>query len=234
MPHPFKRSTLRYGRTPEPTTGFRKPGQTWDTRIGSARVRAKNWRLLAFGCICIASILTGTLTWLVTARTNAPFVIEVDQQGRARNVGIASANYKPSDAQFAFHLAAFIENVRAIPADAIVLRKNWLKAYAFVTDRAAVTLNEYARANDPFAKVGQRTIAVEVKSVVRASIQSFLVRWIERTYDGGALTTTHRFSGVLAVLITLPTTAEKLSQNPLGIYVHAINWSQDLATKDVK
>ena len=36
--------------------------------------------------------------------------------------------------------------------DPVVVRQNWLKAYDFVTDRAAVTLNEYARDNDPFAK----------------------------------------------------------------------------------
>jgi type IV secretion system protein VirB5 len=26
----------------------------WDERIGSARVQAKNWRLMAFGCLTLA------------------------------------------------------------------------------------------------------------------------------------------------------------------------------------
>ena len=43
----FKRSTLRYGETPEPITPYQKAAQVWDERIGSARVQAHNWRLMA-------------------------------------------------------------------------------------------------------------------------------------------------------------------------------------------
>src|SRR3546814_11614693 len=45
----FKRALQRYGRTPEPETPYQRAGQLWDERIGSARVQAKNWRLMAFG-----------------------------------------------------------------------------------------------------------------------------------------------------------------------------------------
>ena len=47
----FKRSAVHYGRTPEPVTPYQKAAQVWDERIGSARVQAKNWRLMAFGCL---------------------------------------------------------------------------------------------------------------------------------------------------------------------------------------
>ena len=42
-----------------------------------------------------------------------------------------------------------------IPADPVIVRQNWLRAYDFTTDRGALALNDYARANDPFAKVGK-------------------------------------------------------------------------------
>ena len=42
-----------------------------------------------------------------------------------------------------------------MPADAIVLRQDWLRAYDFTTDRGAAALNEYARSNDPFANLGE-------------------------------------------------------------------------------
>ena len=48
--------------------------------------------------------------------------------------------------------------MRSLSIDPVVVRQNWLKAYNFVTDKAAVTLNEYARGNDPFAKVGRETV----------------------------------------------------------------------------
>jgi type IV secretion system protein VirB5 len=64
-----------------------------------------------------------------------------------------------------------------LPADAIVLRQDWLRAYDFTTDRGAAALNDYARTNDPFAKLGNTQISVEISSVIRASPESFRVAW---------------------------------------------------------
>jgi type IV secretory pathway TrbF-like protein len=41
-------------RTPEPETPYLKAAQVWDERIGSPRVQAKNWRLMAFGSLVLA------------------------------------------------------------------------------------------------------------------------------------------------------------------------------------
>ena len=68
----------------------------------------------------------------------------------------------PQMREIAYHLARFIENVRSLSIDPVVVRNNWLRAYDFVTDRAAATLNDDARSNDPFAKLGRETVAVEV------------------------------------------------------------------------
>ena len=104
--------------------------------------------------------------------------------------------------------------MRSLSIDPVVVRQNWLKAYDFVTDRAAVTLNEYARDNDPFAKVGRETVAVEVASVVRASDTSFQVRWLERIFEGGALKDTKRLTGLFSIVITPPRTVEAGAQEP--------------------
>src|SRR3546814_5549384 len=59
----FKRAVQRYGRTPTPETPYQRAGQLWDERIGSARVQARNWRLMAFGCLGLTSALSGGLLW---------------------------------------------------------------------------------------------------------------------------------------------------------------------------
>jgi hypothetical protein len=114
-----------------------------------------------------------------------PWVVQVDRLGQAQAVAPATADYQPTDPQIAFYLARFIEQVRSIPADAIIVRQNWLRAYDFTTQGGALALNDYARANDPFAKVGKQQVAVEVSSVIRASPTSFRVAWIERRYQDG-------------------------------------------------
>lgn len=119
-------------------------------------------------------------------------MVEVNQLGEVKAVAPAIEAYRPTDAQIAYHLARFIANVRSLSIDPIVVRQNWLDAYDYATDRGASVLNEYARANDPFKRVGQTSVAVETTSVVRASDNSFQIRWIERTYANGALATTER------------------------------------------
>ncbi len=230
----FKRSSLRYGTTPPPVTPYQKAAQIWDDRIGSARVQAHNWRRMAFGCIGVAFVLLGGLIWMLRAGGAAPYVVEIDVKGNVRAVGPAQDNYKPNDAQIAFHLARFVEHVRGLSIDPVVVRANWLKAYDGVTDRAAITLNDHARDADPFGKVGQRSITVEVTSVVRASDTSFQVRWLERVFDNGTPKDTRALTGIFSIVLSTPRTADIIRKNPLGIYVHAFNWSPDLVAGETK
>jgi type IV secretory pathway TrbF-like protein len=224
----FKRPSVHYGRTPEPVTPYQKAAQVWDDRIGSARVQAKNWRLMAFGCLALSTGLAGSLVWQSTQGTITPWVVEVDRLGQAQRVAPANTDYQPTDPQIAYHLARFIEDIRGLPADAIVLRQNWLRAYDFTTDRGAAALNDYARTNDPFAKLGKVQVSVEVSSVIRASTESFRVAWVQRAYDNGSLGSTERWTAILSVVIETPRDADRLRKNPLGVYVHAINWSKEL------
>jgi type IV secretion system protein VirB5 len=224
----FKRPSVRYGRTPEPETPYQKAAQVWDERIGSARVQAKNWRLMAFGSLMLSAGLASGLLWQSLRGTVTPWVVEVDHLGQAERIAPAISDYQPADPQIAFHLARFIEDVRGLPADAIVLRQNWLRAYDFTTDRGAAALNDYARVNDPFANLGKLQISIEISSVIRASPGSFRVAWLQRTYENGSLSSTERWTAILTIAIATPHDAERLRKNPLGIYVNAINWSKEL------
>ncbi len=144
-------------------------------------------------------------------------------------VGPATGDYRPTDPQIAWHLARFIEQVRSLPADPVIVRQNWLRAYEFTTDRGAAALNDYARASDPFTRVGKQQIAVEVSSVIRASPDSFRLAWVERRYENGQLAATERWSAILTLVIQPPRDADRLRTNPLGIYVNAINWSREMS-----
>jgi type IV secretion system protein VirB5 len=185
----FKRASSSYGQSPFPETPYQKAGQIWDERIGAARVQAKNWRLMALGCLGLCFVTTSALVWRSLQSTVTPYVVEVDGTGAARAIAPATERYIASDAQIAHHLAGFIENVRGLSVDPVVVRENWLRAYEFVTDR-----------------------------------------WIEKTYENGALMQAQRFTGNFTMITQAPTDAETLRVNPLGLYVHALNWGQDLVT----
>lgn len=226
----FRRAVQRYGITPEPVTPYQKAAQVWDERIGSARVQARNWRLMALGGLLLSTGLSAGLVWQSMQSRVVPFVVEVDRLGEPRALQPADQGYQPTDPQIAWHLARFITDVRTVSLDPVLMRQNWLSAYDFATARGARFLGDYARAADPFGQIGTRTVSVEVTSVVRASDRSFQVKWTESDYERGNLAGTSRWTAMVSVTIRPPGSAETLRKNPLGLYVDAIDWSQELDT----
>ena len=226
--NPFRRPSVHYGKTPVPETPYQKAAQVWDERIGSARVQAKNWRLIAFGNLGLAAGLAAALVWQATRGTIVPWVVEVDKLGEAQAVAPAIADYRPSDTQIAWYLARFIEQVRSVPIDPIIVRQNWLSAYDFVTGRGALALNDYARTNDPFSKIGKVQVSVDVSSVIRASPDSFRIAWVERRYENDALVATERWTAIVTIVIETPHDADRLRRNPLGVFIRGLNWSKEL------
>jgi len=224
----FKRPHARYAEAPEPVTPYQAAAQAWDERIGSARVQARNWRLMAFGCLALALLMTGGLVWRSAQSIVTPYVVEVDTGGQVRAVGEAATPYRPNDAQIAHHLARFITLVRSLSIDPVVVRQNWLDAYNYTTDRGAAVLNDYARTNDPFARIGQESVTVQINSVVRASDSSYQVRWSEHRFVNGAADGIERWTAVVSVVLQTPRTEQRLRRNPLGIYVNGLSWSREL------
>ena len=224
----FKRSVQRYGRTPEPETPYQRAGQLWDERIGSARVQARNWRMIAFGMLAVSGGMSGGLIWQSLQSRIVPYVVAVDRLGEARAVSEAEASYRPTDPQIAWHLAKFVENVRSVSLDPVLMRKDWLSAYDFATQRGAAFLGDYARSANPFAGIGERSVAVQVTSVVRASDKSFQVKWTETTYERGNQTGLAHWTGILTVATKAAASVDTLRKNPLGVYVDAIDWSREL------
>ncbi|MDQ7743125.1 MULTISPECIES: conjugal transfer protein TrbF [Hydrogenophaga] len=228
----FKRPQVRYADTPQPATPYQSAAQAWDERIGSARVQAKNWRLMAFGCLSLALLMAGGLVWRSAQSIVTPYVIEVDQAGQVRTVGEAATPYRPTDAQTAHHIARFVTLVRSLSIDPIVVRQNWLDAYDYATDKGAVVLNEYARTSDPFARIGKESVTVQIASVTRASDTSFNVRWTEQRFVTGALDRTERWNAVVSIVQQTPRTEQRLRKNPLGIYVNGLSWSRELDSSE--
>src|SRR6202051_5186359 len=107
----FKRPSVRYGRTPAPETPYQKAAQVWDERIGSVRIQASNWRLMAFGCLLLSGGLASGLVWQSVRGTVTPWVVQVDRLGEAQAVAAADSSYQPTDHKTPFLIAPVIGDV---------------------------------------------------------------------------------------------------------------------------
>jgi type IV secretion system protein VirB5 len=218
----------RFQHPVPPETVYRSAHDLWDRRMGLAVASAAHWRTLSFALLGVCALLSGALSLLALKPRAIPYVIEADPNGQARLVGPATERYDPTDAQIAWHLSRFVEQVRSISSDPVLMRRSWLRAYEQTTEEGAAALNAIASGMDPFAQVGKRTVSVEILSAMRAGPQTFQIRWRERSFASARPVSEDVFTGLITTAVHAPDTEADLRTNPLGVYVHAFTLSREM------
>lgn len=226
MNFPFHAPVRAYtAETPE--TPYQRARQEWDSRMGSAVLSARAWRVTA---LCALGLLAASSLGLVVValqQRNFVHVVEVDPQGQVLNVRAADARWTPNEAQIAFHLGRFVRLVRSLPTDGVVLRENWLEAYRFLTPQAAAQLSEIARQDDPFLSLGRVGRTVHVRSIIARSNRSWEVSWIERATNASGVADPAAYIGVFTVTTRRPRNSDDVANNPLGLIIEDFSWSRE-------
>ena len=119
----FRRASIRYGRTPEPETPYQKAAQAWDERIGSARAQAKNWRLIAFANLALA---TGLVIGFVSLAVG--FIV-----GKAMNFGSRGVGGRR------YQIAAALLTYIAVSMSAVPIAIHQMRAHRAQTQPSATT-----------------------------------------------------------------------------------------------
>jgi type IV secretory pathway TrbF-like protein/sugar phosphate permease len=202
--------------------------EVWDERLKAAKTQIESWRWAAFGSIAIAFLLLLTLITRVNQSRVIPYIVSVERLAMVRPAPYVKQSRQPPDALISYFISQFIDNVRSLSMDPLVVYAKWRRAYRYLTDRGARTLNDYAAMTDPFSKIGIRTTAVDMYSVARVSPHSFKVQWKETTYEKQELLRTGQYTAAITIVFKDSDVPETLRENPLGLYIHGLSWSQDL------
>lgn len=228
MKSAFSRPQERYGDSTPVDTPYRRAAQEWDQRIGSSLAQARNWRLMAFGLLLLELTTLGGYIYERQDTHIATYVIPVDKYARPGRIELAGRAYDPSQAEVGYFVADWVWLVRSKSTDPIIVRQNWTNAYHFVSADAAVQLSAYARANDPFAKVGQQAVDVAVVSVLPRSPHTYQVQWRETVYDQGGRGEASNWTGLFTTTQRAPRNEAELRANPLGLLITSFQWSREL------
>lgn len=209
-------------------TPYQRAKQEWDDRIGGARVQAKNWRIAALllGVLNIFTLLG--LILLASQSRIVPYIIEVDEIGAIKALGaVTEQDFTPSKKVVTYFLSQFVQQVRSIPSDPVVLKQQWLELYHFLTQRAANKMNRYARDSKPFERMQHTTITTEIISVTAISDTSYQVQWKETTFSKeNSQIGEDRYTAILHLLIRPPEDQDAILKNPLGIFINDFHWSK--------
>jgi type IV secretion system protein TrbF len=206
---------------------YEKAMEVWDEHLRAAQIQITRWRWAALGSMTTAFFLVLAFIMRTSQSDVMPYVVSVERLGTVNGVGYVRQSYQPSDALISYFIAQFIEDVRSLSVDPVVVHAKWRQAYHYVTDRGATMLNYYASKADQFSKIGIKATVVETLFVVRVTPNSFKVRWKETSYEKQEPLLTEQFTGAITVVFKDSEVPEKLRENPLGLYIHGLSWSRD-------
>ena len=200
---------------------------TGSSRLNSVQRQMSHWRVAALGSASLVALLGLTFAVSVVRANVTPQTVATARPDEPLAVLRKMEAATPYDAEIAYVLAGFVTNVRSLSVDPVIVRTNWIDALDHVTARGARMLNAYAGDENPFMKIGRRTVTVAVTKVVRAAEDAFEIHWEERILETGAPARWERFTGVVSILFSSPSTARLISKNPLGLYVDSFTWRRD-------
>src|SRR5437660_7838187 len=201
----------------------------------------RNWQLIAYALAGLLALVALADLRLAGSSRVVPYIVQVDRLGQVVTVGPADDLQRPDQRLVASELARFIRAIRTVlPAAAAAGQAEMLRrAYALVAPEAAAFLNDYFAnpVNDPRVLGLRLTRQVDVTGVLRVPRSDvWRLQWTEpeRSPEPGGLTRTAAWEGYLTVRLVPPRTVEAVQDNPLGLAVTSVNWTQVGASASVE
>jgi type IV secretion system protein VirB5 len=176
-----------------------------------------------------------TIAFVRVARSPGvvPYIVQVDRVGQVAQVGPADALQRPEERLIASELAQFVRAIRTVlPAAAQAAQAELLeRGYAFLAPQAAAFLNDYFAdpQHDPRV-LGQRlSRQVDVAAVLRVPHSDvWRLEWTETDHSSepAGVTRTRAWEGYVTVRLVPPVSAATIQQNPLGLSITSVAWTE--------
>jgi type IV secretory pathway TrbF-like protein/predicted MFS family arabinose efflux permease len=202
----------------------RRPATSRDW-LDAADRQVALWRLAGLGSASLTALLGLTLAISVVRANVLPSAVVAARRDELSAV-LPNIKNTRSDALIAYALTDFIKDIRSLSADPVVVRANWTDALDHVTARGAQRLDAYARDENPFDKIGRRTVTVLVTKIMRTAVDTFEVRWEETIVENSVAVRRERFMAAISIAFSSPNTSGLITKNPLGLYVDKFTWSR--------
>lgn len=197
--------------------------------LGDQAKAKRNWQVTALLAVGGWLFTSGAYFKLASESRITPYIVEVDRLGQSVAFGPAEKLRRTDERLIVSQLGLLIRNLRSVYPDPGAQRDLIQRGYAFVAPSAATFLNGYFSdpQNDPRVLAQQLSRQVLVQSVLPVpDSDTWRVQWVEtETPLGVGPPRTIAWEAYLTVRVVPPTRASEIQDNPLGLYVTAINWT---------
>jgi type IV secretion system protein TrbF len=221
---------------PVPSDPYSAGRLEWNERYGSYIKAAKDWRLVGIISLSLATLgfpLSTYVWWELSQKRYVPYIIHVDKLGTPVMAGFPSQ----IDIEYVDErvirslLGQWISSFRSVTPDGVVQKKYIDHTYSMLnqSDPAGVKVHTWILTNNPNERAREKTVSVEVTSVIALSKKSYQIDWreIERDRQGKEMGT-RRFRSIAHVSIVPPQDEKVVHLNPIGLYIRDLDWAVQL------
>lgn len=212
--------------------------RSWNEHVGSLVTSNQTWQIIALISALLTLAAVGGITYIGAQSKFVPYVVQVDQIGKAVAVAPAQTAKMPDSRVVHAMVASFISDARTVSADVALQRRAIFRVYAMLAPNDAATqkMNSWLNSTpeqSPFKRAETGTVSVEIISVIPQTPDTWEVEWKETENDrqGVIKGQPARMRALVTVYFVPPTAAtteENIRMNPLGIFVRDFSWSKQV------
>jgi type IV secretory pathway TrbF-like protein len=197
----------------------------WDERFAFHARNAKRWFIACISSFAFATIGIGFGIWASVKSEYVPYIVMVDDLGRAEKAPSPRTTSEWPDAVIKREVSDFVNLARSIPGDSVVLENNLRRMFYFLQsgDPADQKIRESGRNPEtaPLVLAERITKEVDVATVNFIGGTSWLVEWRETTRQksSGNVVQVARFKGTYILKRASKISPEIMNDNPLGVII---------------
>ena len=208
---------------------YQDPRLAWlsERQLSSRRIRNLQITSIVLFGACLA--LIGLIAWMSAQARVVPYIVEVDQLGQAVAFAPAERLEQVDDRLITYQLSVWIHHLRTVTPDAGIQRRYLRHAYTLTRDNAALFVQRHFDTDNPFERAQRHRVEAKVRSILPVGESLWQIQWTEVvTSLRGTLVEEKRWQAVVSVRLDPPRDTSSLLENPLGLYVTEIDWTETL------
>lgn len=200
---------------------FDQARRQWFERWGAVEVQKNRWFIAFLAALAANIALAAAIFALVPLKTVVPYVVQVDEAGRAAASPAAAQRYEPGEREIKYFLAEWARKLYTLDK---TLTERWLQeAYAFTAERASSEFADWVQRERPIAELAENPRLTRTVNIVSISLlpgRVALIRLIAETRRSESAPPSRTPLLITAsYAIIEPKTEEQILRNPIGLYV---------------
>lgn len=197
----------------------------WADRYGSLADEARRWRFACYGALVVAAI---SVTWVGTMANEVevvPYIVQVDEHGYAVPIGPAQERSEVGVNVIVAAIKDWVVAWRSVWTDREAQHEMLERVFRMLVpaSEAEAQVSRWYTENNPFDMDDGTRVTIEVGRIQVISARVLTIEWTESHRHSGSPTETRRFSAHIEVELAARASMERVSGNPLGVFIHAIS-----------